>query len=198
MKKTKKAQVKITRSKKAVLLAIVVAALILVVAAGCAVIRSIVRYEQAYNAAMTTSIRELVINAASNTLTAAPVDFKTGDIHFPGSGLYIPAQHDGLKLNYRYEFTTGELVIASDRIFSQDVAQLYSTQKVDEVFDLVPHLQACQRGFTVSYNDNVDSEEYILSQKVALNNGKMLYVYEDGGCEELSNMKDVISQIRAF
>ena len=153
------------------------------------------------------TIREAIIKSAELTKKPAPVDAKTGDVYFPEAKLYIPNPGglDALTYDYYQNDQTNdeaELSIANRRIFGATSSKLYTASNLDELFAMLPVLQACQRGITLRYSmiPPQDAGDRILTGNVTLNNSKTLYLYKDKVCTdlEISSTIDIVKTIRAY
>jgi hypothetical protein len=145
-----------------------------------------------------TPVREMLINAIRNTKVDAPIDPRTGDIYFPQAKLYLPNNSSYTQLTYAYNPGDGaDLTIASKTALNQGIAALYNARDIRELFAKLPYLQACQRGITVTYSQNNESEKK-LSQTVKLNNGKTIYLYIEKACPELGETAELLKNLKAY
>jgi hypothetical protein len=144
------------------------------------------------------SIRELIIRAADSTKINAPVDAKTGDIYFPEAKLYVPNDARYTQFTYAYDSPDKDLTISTRSIFSQASAKLYTVKNINDLFDNVPHLQACQRGVHLVYHDLGPGTDLALDRTVQLNNKQILYFYTEKGCPELSSIVPMLKDIQAY
>jgi len=148
-----------------------------------------------------TQIRSLIILGAEGGTKDAPVDPKTGDVYFPGAKLYVPAPESLDVLTYDY-FDDGssqpELSVSNKLIFSKNALKLYAANNINELFKLVPKLQACQRGVKILYSQINDDSAGDLMQTVDLPSGKKLYMYVEPECKEIEELLPLLKQIKAY
>jgi len=176
--------------------------LIILVAAGTGLkIWYFDRFSRAADSAEMTSIRELTIQAVKQTKTEAVRDPKTGDFYFPEAKLFLPNQNvDSLTYDVSLTNNATELSVSTEAVVNRAVAKLYGAQNIQEMFKVLPHLQACQRGMKLVYTPLTTAEQdnNELVQTVTLGNGKTLYIYLEKGCPELRSTADALKNLRAY
>ncbi len=167
--------------------------------------RTFMHYNDAYNYSNTAITRDLVIKAVENLKTSAPIDPKTGDIYFPQARLYLPAAQDSFKQELIYYYFPGDQNTGVDFSISNKVtlgaveSKAYSAQNIKQLFEQVPHIQACARGVAVSYKKLSRQEtEGVLRHAVRLGNGKTLYLYSEDACPELNDTLQLLKNLRSY
>lgn len=179
----------------------IIALLLFVVVSGVCFYRY--RIKPAVTQAEISQVREMIIMAAGAVKKDAPVEAKTGDVYFPGARLFVPPPEGSLDvLTYSYyeddKSQPAEFSVSNKRLFNVNASSLYSANNLNELFDKVPKLQACQRGINIRYTQT--NEEYIgtLKQTVPLTNGKNLYMYASSSCPEIEELLPLLKQIKAY
>jgi hypothetical protein len=184
-------------------IAVLVTVITLVIFVGGVFMVAKVRYyNDAANLAGIVPMRELILSAVRGLKKDAPVEPRTGDVYFPESRLYLP--NPGMALGLTYLFDKGGisgpeegLTISTYPV--RGTQALYTAQDMKELFTAVPKLQACSRGVKLYHNklpqDNTSDE---LRHTVHLNNGRDVYIYLDKDCPELSQLADLMKNIRAY
>ncbi len=150
--------------------------------------------------ASSLGISAIVLNATSTLTSAAPVDFKTGDIYFPQARLSVPSDSSFTNLLYAYVPEDNYLLINSRQVQGRNEAQMYSARNTEEAIRQIPKLQACQRGIRLAYAKlkDVKAGEYDLRSTVRLNNGKDIYIYLNKSCQELYQIAELLKKVRAY
>jgi hypothetical protein len=203
MFKKPKQKINFNRKKLAIFIAV---ALVMTGGGYLVWVRYLERYSLAADAAEMVSIRELILRAAEGIKTDAPVDPKTGDIYFPQARLYLPSPQYLTQFTYSYDAAGGvggheQLNISTKLAFGQRAARLYSARNINEMFEVVPQLQSCQRGIAMVF-DNSDLQDpqfkHNLKQTITLNNGKILYMYLEDNCPELSETLGLLKNLRSY
>ncbi len=162
-------------------------------------------YKNSLETADTSKIRDLVIMAIDNLRTPGVVEPKTGDIYFPQAKLYLPASQDTANQQLEYSYYKDEQTskvdfsITNKRIVRQFESRLYSAQNNKQLFEQIPHLQACSRGITVSsvLVDERDSNTK-LRYSGKTDKGTSLYLYSEDACSELAETVDLLKTLQAY
>ena len=147
----------------------------------------------------TRSISEMVLFDADGLKTDAPIEPKTGDIYFSQAKLMLPSNPELQSLRYSYDHDSSELSLSSQQVYRQTAAKLYGANNLKELFDVIPKLQACERGISLGYKQIEGSDTTReLVQTVKLNSGKTLYVYLEKGCPELNDTAKIMVNVREY
>ncbi len=159
-------------------------------------------YNEVANQAGIVNVRELIILAVRGLKKDAPVEPRTGDVYFPESKLYLPNPGIALPLTY-YKDTVNVSESQSELSIStypvHGTTGLYSANNTKNLFEAVPHFQACARGIKLVYEKfPQDDTQNILKHTVQLNNGKALYVYLEKDCPELDGTASLFVNIKAY
>lgn len=165
-------------------------------------IQKISDYNAASNQANIVEIRELIVLAIRGVKKDAPVDPRTGDVYFPEARLYLPNPHMALTLTYLYD--TGNIADAQSGLSVSTypvmgTTPLYTAQNMNQLFAVVPKLQACSRGIKLVYQPYPASDNTnVLRHTVRLTNGKTLYVYVERECPDLNTTADLFTNVKPF
>lgn len=196
----KKAKKKSIWSKQK--LGILAAVLIVAIAGVCFGIRKIDDYNAASNQANIVEIRELVLLAIRGVKKDAPVDPRTGDVYFPEAKLYLPDPHMALTLTYLNDtgnITDSQSGLSVSTYPVMGTTPLYTAQNMQQLFAVIPKLQACSRGIKLVYQQFPSSDNTnVLRHTVQLVNGKTLYVYVERECPDLNSTADLFTNIKPY
>jgi hypothetical protein len=183
-----------------------IAALLLVAAlagvGGYCVYAKSTYYKQVADQASITQVRELIILAVRGLKKDAPVDYKTGDVYFPESRLFLP--NPGLPLTITYLYDKGDVTNSQSELSVstypvRGTETLYTARNNDELFAAVPKLQACSRGIKIVHQHfSRDDTQNELKHTVRLSSGKDVFVYLEKECPELSETADLFKNLRAY
>ena len=146
----------------------------------------------------------LIIDAVDNLSREVKSDPQTGKVYIYEARLVLPATEDPLlKLRYNYtpagEDYSAELRIVNEAIFQQARVKILAAQNIDDVFKAVPKLQACSRGYHLSFEKSEDSfgGREIFTKK--LKDSRTLYVYLEDTCGDNSDkMIPYLKQIDSY
>lgn len=148
------------------------------------------------NTANTVAVRDLVVRALEGTKSAAPLDPKTGDVYFPPTKYYLPASAvDMASLTYAYNKDAG-LSVTSRLLVGQATAPMYSTGNINQLFNALPHAQACQRGVRV-VNTKLTEDGIELKQTLTVN-GSTLYLYTEKACTEQADLVEMLKSLKTY
>lgn len=198
MKKKQKKKL-VPGSKKIILLAVLIPAVLLVCLYSATFI---IHYDNTVKRIEASVIANLMTDAVSNLKKDVPVDHMTGDLYFPESRLFLLNPKSDLKLTYEWHPAIGD----SQEDLSVSLSptpraiDLYSASNVEEVFAAVPRLQACGRGVQILYN-KATSDDTVLGQLkkvVKLQNGKDIYMYTEKECPHLDELLDLLSKVKSY
>jgi hypothetical protein len=159
-------------------------------------------YDDAANVAGTAPTRDLILLAVRGAKKNAPVDAKTGDVYFPEAKLYLPNPNIALPLTYFYDTGennnhTEELSISTYPV--RGTEQLYTAKNQKELFDAVPKLQSCARGFKVTYKAMAHASDGItLQHSRTLQNGKQIFIYLEKTCPELKPFSESLKNLQSY
>ncbi len=133
-----------------------------------------------------SSLAELIIQAVDALNQDVPIDPRTGVVYINEAKLTLPAQPQEVgPLVYSYERANEDfkpiLHIARKYDISRSKsALLVNNQSLEKTFNAVPHLQACSRGVTISFDTKNLSKT--VESKV-LSNGKTVYFSTEPLCK---------------
>ena len=152
-----------------------------------------------------TAIRESLIGSIQSLKSPAPVDAKTGDVYFPDAKLFVSKPPSGTTLTYSYDdfSTVGQLSkpvlsISSSQLINEILPDLYNAQNSFELFEELPHLQACQRGVSIASNPITDDAEVKLHHEQKVADGRNLYIYTDNRCAEAERIIDALKNLQSY
>jgi hypothetical protein len=132
-----------------------------------------------------TEIRELILMAVEGLSVPAPVDARTGDVYFPPAKLYLPTTQVLPQITYGYEPESQTLRVSTKQVVSATGSKLYSAHNNEQLFALVPKLQACSRGLLLSPDTQQDSSLVHIGD-TTVRDGRTLHVYNERQCNELN------------
>lgn len=107
--------------------------------------------------------------------------------------LVFPDQTDDVEaVKYIYtpedtnsDYPTPAQAQVTTRLLNSSVSKLLSSQNIDDLFNTIPSVQACSRGFTLQFTEqpNEDTDSPLeLSGTKKLNDSRTLYVYKEANC----------------
>lgn len=159
-------------------------------------------YDMAAKQAGLVSIRELIIRGIEATLKNVPLDHKTGDAYFPEAKLYLPYDENTGTLTYFYfkDAETEQLTVSSSGVLDTQISRLYSANDIDELFEHVPKAQACSRGVTLQKAGSADDigSSNQLVDSVDFSDGQTWQIYLANDCSELSDLANLLKNIRKY
>lgn len=185
---------------------LVIALLFIVIAAGVYLsYNKILLVSYTFNQAKMNTFREMVISANANLKKDAPIDAKTGDIYFPEAKLFLPNDAYG-KPRLLYEFDPAgngggdQLSVSDKNLVNFKSANLYNAQNINHMMEMVPILQACQRGVSVGFSeptiDSGDAPE--IKKTISINNGKTIYLSYEKACPELEELVNTLTKLKSY
>ena len=202
MKKQAKTTTKFWPKNKFLVIAIIVLVLILGWFGATYGVSKVRYYNDAANQASMTQMRELILLAVRGVKKTAPVDSRTGDVYFPEAKMYLPNPSTALLLTYLYDKgnvadSQSELSVSTYPV--RGTERMYIAKNATELWDAVPHLQACSRGIKIVRQKFPASDtQNVLRQTVHLNNGQDMYVYFEKDCPELASTADLFTNLKAY
>jgi len=197
--KNNKSFSKVKSNKKIIIIVLAVVLVLLGVARAAWQINN---YRLITNQASTEPIRELILSAARGLNKDAPVDFRTGDVYFPESRLYVPNPRTMQAVTYRddnglVDSNSSELHVSTSPLYG--TTDLYSATSLNELFKNVPKFQACARGVNIVANPLKDSDSSVeLIYTAQLSNGQSRYIYLEKACPELKPLAESLKNIKAY
>jgi hypothetical protein len=157
---------------------------------------AIVRNNNTYNLAGVAPVRDLVIRAMDGLKSAPPLDPKTGDVYFPPTKYYLPAEKASMAgLTYAYDKDNG-LSVSSKMALGQAVSAMYSAQNPNDLFAAMPYAQACQRGVRIVTTKQTE-DELELKQTVSIS-GVATYLYAEKKCSGLVDVLDILKDLKTY
>ena len=168
-------------------IAVILTALIIASIGYVAVIQ---RLQQRQLNDLSTLKMALLVNEAVNNLhEPLPIDAQTGQRYIPEVRLRLPANSDlSSKLEYYYNAAQNEfpeeLRVSSVAAMGPQQSKVLSAQNFEMMFEAIPKLQACSRGFQfVLGDDRLKAETgYTVAFEKALADGRALHVYYENEC----------------
>ncbi len=152
----------------------------------------------------TIKIGSLIINAVDGLTDEPNIDPQTGNIYIHEAQLMLPVQNDpGPKLLYRYtpadESGQGEEVRLIDKsYFNQAKVPMVNSQSIEQLFDALPKLQACNRGYQIQFVKRTETDIPLIFEK-QLKDGRTIYVYLEDLCSQTKDtMVPYLLQIDSY
>lgn len=152
----------------------------------------------------TIKISNLIITAVEYLTRPIPSDPKNGVVYVPEAHLELPAPPDNTYyLYYNYSPTippdsTAEVRLINRQDFMMAKSKVLVANNLDGVFDAVPEMQACTRGYRVLFSPDKTGEAPEVFQK-KLTDGRTVYVYKEKACSATSfSMIPYLKQIESY
>ena len=149
-------------------------------------------------------VASLILQALDGLSTPAPIDAQTGKIYFPQVRLVLPMATDTVlsEIEYRYSppevSAPEELRIVNVHGLQSARSAMVGAQNMEDTFEQVPKLQACTRGYQVSFAPVTDTQDPLIFTKQLLN-GQNVYVYQDAGCNQSNEyFENYLKQIDSY
>jgi hypothetical protein len=149
-------------------------------------------------------ISTLILQSVEGLSNPAPVDPQTGNVYIPQARLKLPANQDTIGAEVEYSYTPPqddipeELRIVNTYGFWSARSAMLGAQTVEGTFEQVPKLQACSRGYLISFNPLKNSADPLKFTK-QLTDGRTLSVYLDAGCTASNDeFENYLKQIESF
>lgn len=128
--------------------------------------------------------------------------------YIPEAKLVLPAESPELdRVIYLHhpkgdgEFATPEsLQMNTKSIYSRAISSLYASNINELLYDVMPGVQACSRGFMLQFEPLESTETVKLSGTVKLQDGRTLYVYRETNCnyEELNQFESYLLKAQSY
>ena len=151
-------------------------------------------------------IASIISQAVDGLNQPVRADAQSGKLYIAPTHLTLPATTNARPLlEYQYTAANGdtlaELHIVSVANVAAAKAKLTSAPSVAAVFDGVPSLQACARGYRIFFTPKApDGLEKVLQKQ--LSDGRTIYIYNEKTCLENNDSQDVmttyLSQIDSY
>jgi hypothetical protein len=142
------------------------------------------------NMQSTIKISTLINNAVEALNSPIPQDAKTGTLYIREAKMTLPPAPDrSLMFYYSYnpsiDGMNEEIRFSNKQLVDMQKNKVYAHQTLKEVFDEVPKLQACSRGYLVIFNkpDKFETDGHEVFQK-KLKDGRTAYVYLEDKCAD--------------
>ena len=134
-------------------------------------------------------IANLIIRASQQLNKPAVIEPQSGKVYLPDAKLVLPTPRQGTgDVVYFYSSQSSadnlkeEVNVASVQDSRAAESEILNKSQQDAriLFDVVPKLQACNRGVRIGYEP--DTTNKAVTTKT-LNNGRMAYFYTEKGCD---------------
>ena len=149
-------------------------------------------------------VATLILQALDGLSTPAPIDAQTGKTYFPQVRLVLPMAPDTVlsEIEYRYsppeDSAPEELRIVNVHGLQSARSAMVGAQNMEDTFEQVPKLQACTRGYRVSFASLTDTQDPLVFTK-QLSNGQNVYVYRDAGCKQSNEyFENYLKQVDSY
>jgi hypothetical protein len=150
-------------------------------------------------------ISSLIISAIEGLTWPAPTDAKSGNIYIRETKLTLPpAPNHVLELYYNYFPSDGmpeEVRLINKHNVDVQKNKIYAAQDIQDVFDLVPKLQSCARGYLLRFYPLKDSERSGIKEVFTkkLSDGRTTYVYLENQCaDNKASIIPYLKQIESY
>lgn len=148
----------------------------------------------------------LILQAVDNLQQPLPRDAKTGEYYMPDVRMRLPATSESSKrLEYSYVPKTGdideELRVSSFSATLAPRTHVMNAQNMNALFDAVPKLQACTRGFKLTFGqlDGKSQEGLVFVHEKTLQDGRRLFIYAEADCNaEAGSALEYLKQIDSY
>lgn len=149
-------------------------------------------------------IGQLVVNAVDNLSTPIPIDAQTGKLFVAQTKLVLPPNTLSLPVEYRYwegdkANPAGEVHIPDTVAALRYRALVLASSTTQKMFEEIPELQACTRGYTIAFapQDSLENNKLVFTKQLA--DGRTLYAYRDKGCPNYSvDLEDYLKQFESY
>lgn len=152
-----------------------------------------------------TAVREVLISSAERIKLPAPVDAKSGDVYFSDLKLTVPKSATNADLTYDYieDEVDGRpllktLSLGNRQLFGEHASAMYNATNSTEVFEKLPELQACQKAVSITASPILHDDNFNLNQKKQLADGRTIYIYTNGRCQEATRVIEQIKDIQSY
>ncbi len=149
-------------------------------------------------------ITTLILQAVDDLDIPIPIDAQTGKAYIPQVRLVLPIKPSTIapELEYRYSAAQGEfpeeLSIPHTHGIWRARSAMIGARTFDDIFNIVPKLQACSRGYKLSFSPKNDEQEKLIFTK-KLADGRDLYVYLENVCDEPNeDFENYLKQINSY
>jgi hypothetical protein len=153
----------------------------------------------------TDKIGSLIARAVEALTLPPPTDAQTGRIYFHEAKLTLPpVSESGHGLYYFYSPAfpgqQAELRLIDKQNVNMQKGKVLATSDMQTVFDIVPKLQACARGYLTLFSPAASGEtdgKMVFQKK--LTDGRTVYVYLEDACKDNQDqMVPYLKQIDSY
>jgi len=157
----------------------------------------------------TDKIANQIVLAVDNLVKDTNIDAQTGRVYVYESKITLPpAPNRTYDLKYYYlpaiqnnsQEAKAELNLIDNQSYMMAKSKIYNALDVNQVFQAVPKLQACARGYLVVFEiiQQYQTEKTLVFSK-KLKDGRTAFVYVDNNCAESKNrMTSYLKQIESY
>jgi hypothetical protein len=138
----------------------------------------------------TDKISTLIVSAIEALNWSVPMDAQTGRLYIREAKITLPPAQDrsyALYYNYMPPFpgTQAELTLKDKLNVDMQKSKVLAAPDVNSVFNFVPKLQACSRGYQIFFSPagKNDTEGKLVFTK-ELKDGRTVYVYLEDACSD--------------
>lgn len=156
------------------------------------------------NELSTIKIGSLILEAVDNLNDPLPINPQTGEKYIPEARLRLPANSSSSnRLEYYYSAESvdmpEEVRLASTTALASSRTKIMSATSQEALFAAVPRLQACSRGYRITFKNDIPIEDGLtVVLEKTLKDGRFLRVLEEEACDmpdyfDISYLKQIDS-----
>lgn len=146
----------------------------------------------------------LVVDAVDALKHDIPADPRTGELFIHQERLVLPyTDNPDINLSYSYlsqnEEADAELRVADKSTVGPARIRVMSAPSMNDIFRVLPKLQACARGYLMSFKQLENPQDIALAFVKDLKDGRKLYVYVEDQCRDNSTtIVPYLQQIESY
>jgi hypothetical protein len=143
---------------------------------------------QSVNQQSTDKLALLINNAVNGLTWPVPTEARSGIIYINQAKIMLPAVNDNAHQLLYNDFSAPgeeqEVHFMDKMMVNSQENKIMATQDLNTIFNYVPKLQACARGYKVVFNDTNKSDDNLFLFSKKLDDGRTAYVSVDKGCTD--------------
>lgn len=135
-----------------------------------------------------TTVKILIMQAIDSLSNPAPIEATTGKVYVPQARLALPPPPYTVGQAVRYQYSPTfedmpeELRIVNTYGVMDARSRLIGAANLEDAFKAVPELQACARGYLLSFTARTDAGDVVFTKR--LSDGRELTVYLETDCKQ--------------